>query len=143
MPVNVREALALINQTLDEVLTEQEGDFDADSRWALAWFEQAGFSEGDYGVAENSFEGQKHEYTRHGSGWHPCAKAGKVHLVRPDELKDNWNPRKDQRLTAWEMVHQLFRALEFDGESAAAALAAKLGSKAEPPVSCLSAIHTL
>ena len=35
-PVSVREALALINQTLDETLAEQEGDFDADSRWALA-----------------------------------------------------------------------------------------------------------
>ena len=50
-PFSVREALALINQTLDEVLTEQEGDFDADSRWALAWFEQSGFAEGEYGVA--------------------------------------------------------------------------------------------
>jgi putative DNA methylase len=45
--LRVREALALINQTLDEVLAEQEGDFDADSRWALAWFEQSGFAEGE------------------------------------------------------------------------------------------------
>ena len=51
-PLSVREALALINQTLDEALAEQEGDFDADSRWALAWFEQSGFDEGEYGVAE-------------------------------------------------------------------------------------------
>ncbi len=51
-PLTVREALALINQTLDEALAEQEGDFDADSRWALAWFEQSGFAEGEYGVAE-------------------------------------------------------------------------------------------
>ena len=50
--VSVREALSLINQTLDEVLAEQEGDLDSDSRWALAWFEQSGFDEGDYGVAE-------------------------------------------------------------------------------------------
>jgi putative DNA methylase len=48
----VRAALALINQTLDEALAEQEGDFDADTRWALTWFEQTGFAEGDYGVAE-------------------------------------------------------------------------------------------
>ena len=51
-PLTVREALSLINQTLDEALAEQEGDFDADSRWALAWFEHAGFAEGEYGVAE-------------------------------------------------------------------------------------------
>ena len=49
-PLSVREALMLINQTLDEVLAEQEGDFDAGSRWALAWFEQMGFAEGEYGT---------------------------------------------------------------------------------------------
>ena len=50
--LSVRAALALINQTLDEALAEQEGDFDADTRWALTWFEQTGFAEGDYGIAE-------------------------------------------------------------------------------------------
>src|SRR5262249_23819252 len=50
--LTVREALSLINQTLDEALSKQEGDFDADSRWALTWFEQSGFDEGEYGVAE-------------------------------------------------------------------------------------------
>jgi putative DNA methylase len=51
-PLTVRDALALINQTLDEALAEQEGDFDADSRFALAWFEQMGFAEGEFGVAD-------------------------------------------------------------------------------------------
>jgi len=50
--LSVRGALALINQVLDEVLAEQEGDFDADSRWAVAWFEQFGFVDGEYGVAD-------------------------------------------------------------------------------------------
>jgi len=58
-PLAVRAALALINQVLDEVLAEQEGDFDADSRWALAWFEQSGFDEGDYGVAETLSKAKK------------------------------------------------------------------------------------
>ena len=51
-PLSVRDALALINQTLDEALAEQEGDFDADTRWALAWFEQSGFADGEFGVAD-------------------------------------------------------------------------------------------
>src|SRR4029077_9735519 len=50
--LSVRDALGLINQTLDEALAEQEGDFDSYSRWALAWFEQSGFDSGDYGIAE-------------------------------------------------------------------------------------------
>ncbi len=51
-PMTVRTALGIINQTLDEVLTEQEGEFDSDTRWALAWFEQFGMEEGPFGDAE-------------------------------------------------------------------------------------------
>ena len=74
-PLTVREALALINQTLDEALAEQEGDFDADSRWALTWFEQFGFAEGEYGVAETLSQGQEHQRRRHGRGRHPRIEA--------------------------------------------------------------------
>ena len=56
---------------------------------------------------------------------------GKVRLLRPDELPGDWDPATDTRLTAWEMVHHLIRALEAGGESAAAILVVKLGSKAE------------
>src|SRR5690606_383316 len=51
-PLTVRDALALINEVLDEVLAEQEGDFDAHTRWSLAWFNQNGFNEGDFGQAD-------------------------------------------------------------------------------------------
>ena len=54
-----------------------------------------------------------------------------MRLLEPDELPADWDPTTDPRLTAWEMVHHLIRALEAGGESAAAALVAKLGSKAE------------
>jgi putative DNA methylase len=60
-----------------------------------------------------------------------ASKGGKARLLRPDELPEGWDPAKDSRLTAWEMVHQLVRALEADGEGAAAELVKKLGSKAE------------
>ena len=51
-PMRVRAALQLINAALDEMLAEQEGEYDADTRWAIAWFEQNAFEEGPYGVAE-------------------------------------------------------------------------------------------
>ena len=50
--MSVRNALAAINQALDVVLAEQEADFDADTRWAIAWHSEFGFSEGSAGVAE-------------------------------------------------------------------------------------------
>jgi putative DNA methylase len=60
-----------------------------------------------------------------------ASKGGKVRLLKPEELPADWDPEKDKRLTAWEMVHQLIRALEAGGEGAAAELIAKLGSKDE------------
>ncbi|MFZ1573786.1 MAG: DUF1156 domain-containing protein [Chromatiaceae bacterium] len=130
-PLPVRAALALINQTLDEALAEQEGDFDADSRWALTWFEQTGFAEGDYGVAEQLSKSKNTSVSGLAEAGILVAKAGKVRLLRPAELPADWDPTTDQRLTVWEMVHQLIRVLESGGESAAAALVAKLGSQAE------------
>ena len=57
--LTVRDALTLINQTLDEVLAEQEGEFDADTRWAVAWFDEYGFIEGEFGVAETLSKAKK------------------------------------------------------------------------------------
>ncbi|MGF6971524.1 putative DNA methylase [Paraburkholderia sp. WC7.3g] len=130
-PLSVRAALALINQTLDEALTEQEGDFDADSRWALTWFEQTGFAEGDYGVAEQLSKSKNTAVAGLVEAGILISKAGKVRLLKPAELPADWDPTTDTRLTVWEMVHQLIRALEAGGEGAAAALVAKLGNLAE------------
>ena len=129
--VSVREALALINQTLDEVLAEQEGEFDADSRWALAWFEQQGFGEGEYGIAETLSKAKNTSIAGIVDGGILASRAGKVRLLRPDELAGDWDPMTDARLTVWEAVHHLIRALESGGESAAATLVRQLGGVAE------------
>lgn len=142
-PLSVREALALINQTLDEALAEQEGDFDAESRWALAWFEQSGFLDGEYGVAEVLSKAKNTSIDGMVEAGILTSKAGKVRLFRPDELSADWDPEKDKRLTAWEMVHQLIRALEAGGEGAAAQLVAKLGSKAEVARELAYRLYTL
>jgi putative DNA methylase len=142
-PLSVREALALINQVLDEVLAEQEGDFDADSRWALAWFEQSGFAEGEYGVAETLSTAKNTSVAGMVEAGILASKGGKVRLLRPDELPADWDPTTDQRLTAWEVVHQLIRVLEAGGESAAAALVAQLGSHAEAARELAYRLYTL
>ena len=130
-PLSVREALALINQILDEVLAEQEGDFDADSRWAVAWFEQHGFDEGEYGVAETLSKAKNTSVTGLVEAGILASKGGTVRLLKPNQLSEDWDPNTDERLTAWEMVHHLIRVLEVSGERAAAELAARLGAKSE------------
>lgn len=139
----VREALALINQVLDEALAEQEDDFDANSRWALAWFEQFGFAEGEYGIAEQLSKSKNTAVSGLAEAGILVAKGGKVRLLHPSELRADWDPETDPRLTVWEMVHHLIRALEAGGEPAAAAIVTKLGSKAEVARELCYRLYTL
>ncbi len=131
LPMTVRTALGLINQSLDEVLAEQEGEFDGDTRWALSWFEQFGVDEGPFGDAETLSKAKNTAINGLVEAGLIVAKAGKVRLVRRDELNDAWSPENDGRLTVWEVTQHLIRRLDQDGESGAAALVAKLGSVAE------------
>ena len=142
-PLSVREALALINQTLDEALAEQEGDFDADSRWALAWFEQSGFAEGEFGVADVLARAKNTSVQGLVDAGVLASTRGKVRLLKPEELPADWDPATDPRLTTWEVVHHLIRVLGSGGESAAATLVAKLGSKAETARELAYRLYTL
>ena len=142
-PLSVRAALSLINQTLDETLAEQEGDFDADTRWALTWFDQFGFAEGDYGAAELLSKSKNTAISGLVEGGILLSKTGKVRLLKPAELFTDWDPNRDKRITAWEMVHQLVRVLEGRGEGAASELVSKLGSNAEMARELCYRLYTL
>jgi putative DNA methylase len=122
----VRSILALCFVSI----TALEGDFDADSRWALTWFEQSGFDEGDYGVAEQLSKSKNTSITGMVQAGMLESKRGKVRLLKPEELAAAWDPATDPRLTGWEIVHHLIRVLACGGEGAAAALLAKLGTRA-------------
>src|SRR2546430_373557 len=115
-PLSVREALALINDSLDEALAKQEGDFDADTRFAVAWFEQSGFAEGEFGVADVLARAKNTSVDSMDKSGILESKRGKVRLLKPDELSPSWDPVADPRLTAWEIVHHLIRALASGGE---------------------------
>jgi putative DNA methylase len=129
--MTVKEALALINETLDDALAEQEGDFDTDTRWALTWFEQMGFAEGDYGLAETLSKAKNTSVAGMMAAGILSSGGGKVRLLKPEELDAGWEPETDTRKPVWEALHHLVRALNQGGETAAAALAARLGSRAD------------
>ena len=142
-PLAVREALSLINQVLDETLAEQEGDFDADSRWAITWFDQHGFSAGDFGTAETLSKAKNTSVGGLVEAGIIESKGGTVRLLKPDELDPAWDPTQDGRLTAWEMVHHLIRALESGGDRQAAALAGRLGGQVEVARELCYRLYTL
>ncbi|MBX6741129.1 MAG: hypothetical protein IRY87_03660, partial [Acetobacteraceae bacterium] len=97
----------------------------------LAWFEQHGFAEGEFGVAETLSKAKNTSVAGLAEAGILDSRRGKVRLKTPAELPEGWDPATDPRLSAWEVVHQLIRALEAGGEAAAAALVARLGAKAE------------
>lgn len=131
-PMSVRTALTLINQALDEYLSEQEGEYDADTRWALSWYEQFGHNEAAFGVAETLSKAKNTSVNGLVEAGILEARGGKVHLLGRDELDHEWDPTEDKRPTAWEAVQHLIYALENEGEESAAGLLARLGSIAEP-----------
>ncbi|MFN3684146.1 MAG: DUF1156 domain-containing protein [Fimbriimonadaceae bacterium] len=122
--MTVRTALGLINQTLDEVLAEQEGEFDAETRWAVAWYQQYGTAEGPFGEADTLSRAKNTAVGALVEAGVVVAKGGKVRLLRPEELPADWDPRKDKRTCHWEVMQQLIRALGSGEEHAARLLAA-------------------
>jgi putative DNA methylase len=129
--MSVRTALGLINQVLDETLAEQEADFDGDTRWAVAWFEQFGLNPGAFGVAETLSKAKNTAINGLVAAGILESKAGKVRLLDRTELADGWNPSLDTRLTVWEVAQHLIRALESGGENEAADLLRRIGGLGE------------
>jgi putative DNA methylase len=124
----VRAALQLINQALDEVLSEQESEFDSETRWAIKWFEQHAHDEGPFGDAETLSKAMAVSVRGLREAGILKDGQGKVRLLRREELADDWDPTTDKRLTIWEVAQHLIRRLESDGETGAAELRRKVGS---------------
>jgi putative DNA methylase len=129
--MSVRTALRLINQVLDEALAEQEGDFDAETRWALAWFEQHGMNPGPFGVAETLSKAKNTAVNGLVAAGIVSSRAGKVCLLDRDELPMDWDPTTDRRLPVWEVSQHLIRALNIEGEPKAAELLRRVGGLGE------------
>ncbi|SKA31607.1 DUF1156 domain-containing protein [Consotaella salsifontis] len=130
--MTVKTALQLINAELDEYLGGIQGEFDADTRFAITWFEQNGIGKGEYGVADNlaRARGISVDSVKH-AGIVESA-AGKVRLLKRDELDPDWAPEGDSHLTVWECLQHLVRLHEKEGLSHdAAALLKRFGPQAE------------
>lgn len=129
--MTVKTALTLINQTFDAVQNEHDAELDADTRFCLDWFRSYGWGTRPYGDGESlavplglSVEG----ITRSGiltSG------AGKVALIKPQDLDSQWHPAHDDRLSLWEVTCHLARAYATDGREEAARLMAEVKGRVE------------
>ena len=124
--MTVRTALAMINEVLEETLSGEESEFDAESRFALTWFEQYGHNPGAFGDADALARAKNTSVAGVGEAGVIVSRDGKVRLLERLELEDGWNPKTDARLTVWESTQYLIRASE-SSETEAAALLKLMG----------------
>jgi putative DNA methylase len=122
--MRVGDALGIINQILDETLAEQEADFDSDTRWAIAWFDQFGNEAAPYGVAETLSKAKNTSLGRLQEAGIVEAKAGKVRLLTQGPTHSVAPPSRSMPI--WIATHRLAQALERDGEPGAAAVLASI-----------------
>jgi len=132
VPMTVRTALQLINHALDEALTENEGELDSDTRFAVTWFEEHEFQVGPFGQAETLAKARNVSVAGVVQSGVLHSAAGKVRLLRRGELPEGWSPAEDDRVAVWEAAQHLIKRLARGGEREAATLLAQLGPLAEP-----------
>ena len=129
--MSVRSALARINEVLDEVLVEQEGDFDADTRFAIVWFRQYGFDAGPYGDADNIARARNASIAHLDQAGILSSRASKVTLLAPGKLDPTYDPATDPSISVWEVVMHLTRVLAAEGIPAASALLGRVPASIE------------
>ena len=113
--MTVRTGLALINQALGEVLTDQEGDFDPETRFAVKWFSQYGWNEVPSGEADVLTRAVNTTVAMLERGGIFRAAAGKARLLEPSEMSKGWNPADDKEISVWEVAVRLGHALLTEG----------------------------
>ena len=126
-PMRVRAALALINEALEDVLSAEETEFDADTRWALTWYQQNGHDSAPFGDAETLFKAKVTSVAGVVQARIAESKAGRVRLLTRNELDEEWDPLVDRRLTVWRVAQHLIARLDHS-EMDAADLLRKVGS---------------
>jgi len=129
--MRVRTALVLINQLLDEVLSEQEGDFSKDTRWCVEWFKSYGFDDGPFGIAETLSKAKNTGVDVLERAGVLRSRAGKVRLSSVRDIPENYDPAADDRVSEWEIALHLAKRLHEQGGDDAARLMAAAQDKVD------------
>lgn len=120
--MSVKDALLLINSTLDEVIGEQESDFDSDTRFAVKWYRQYGWTQENSGIADQLARSSDTSIGALERGGIFEAKGGKARLLSPSLLEGEWDAAADERVSVWEATVRLAAVMAKDGADKVAEL---------------------
>lgn len=129
--MSVKTALALINQTFDALQNEHDAELDADTRFCLDWFRSYGWDTRPFGDAESLAVPLGLSVDGIARGGTLTSGAGKVALIKPQDLDPRWDPAHDDRLSLWEVTCHLARAYATEGREEAARLMAGLKGRVD------------
>ncbi|MBD8757597.1 DUF1156 domain-containing protein [Pseudomonas coleopterorum] len=135
--MSVRSALQLINRFIGE------DDFDHDTQFCLAWFEQHGWAEGRYGDADVLARAKGTSVGGLSEAGVVESASGNLRLLKWAEMPRDWSPENDSRVPVWEALHQLIRALNQEGETAAGQLLARMPDKTAGITALTYRLYTL
>jgi len=119
--MTVRAALARINEILDQVINEQEGDFDPTTRFAIAWYRQHGYNTGTFGDADNLARARNTAVSAMARAGVLTSGGNKVTLVKPLNTPDDYDVTADDASSTWKVLHHIIRVFETEGIQAAGA----------------------
>ena len=129
--MRVRTALSLINQVLDERLSQLEGDVSADTRWCVEWYKGYGFDPGPFGEADTLSRGTDTDTAALDRAGVLKARGGKVTLLSVRDIPENYDPGHDDRVSEWKICLHLAKRLKDQGADATAQLMADARDKVD------------
>lgn len=142
--VPVDQAIRLIDVARSEVLEEQEGDLDPESRFAVRWWETFGWAVASFDEAGKAARPLGISVEEVARVQVVTSRANKVQLLGADQLDRSWTPSDDVRPTAWKAVHHLAdRLIDGGGELEAAQLMAVLGKLQESSRALVYRLHDI
>lgn len=130
-PMTVHEAMIEINREISDYLNPDGAGFDPATLFCNDWFQQYGWNEGPFGVADTLARAKGTSVDSVKEAGVITAAGGKVQLLNWQDYPEEYDPAADRNRPVWEACHHLIRVLNRQGETAAGELLARMPESAE------------
>ena len=130
-PMTVHEAMIEINREISDYLNPDGAGFDPATLFCNDWFQQYGWNEGPFGVADTLARAKGTSVDSVKEAGVITAAGGKVQLLNWQDYPEEYAPAADRNRPVWEACHHLIRVLNRQGETAAGELLARMPESAE------------
>ena len=130
-PMTVHEAMIEINRQITDYLNPDGSGFDPATLFCNDWFQQYGWNEGPFGVADTLARAKGTNVASIKNSGAITAESGIVQIMNWKDYPADYDPASDKNRSTWEACHHMIRVLNQQGEEAAGALLAKMSEDGE------------